>query len=55
MRLSGVFTDNYEHISNCYIVSIIEFEQVHVSWRILKSDKKYSGLNGYSLHHFEKY
>ena len=31
-RRSGVFIVNFEHISYLFLVSIVDFEQVNVSW-----------------------
>ena len=31
-RLSNVFTINFEHVSHISTASIVEFEQVNVSW-----------------------
>ena len=33
-RCSGVFIANFEHISHFYRVSILNFEQVNVSWAV---------------------
>ena len=55
MRLTGVLAVNFEHISHCYRVSTLDFEQVHITWGIFKSDQKCLGLNEYCFYHFEKF
>ena len=43
-RRSGVFIVNFEHVSHLFLVSIIDFEQVNISWK----DNQHHG-NGHDL------
>ena len=43
-RRSGVFIVNFEHISHLFLVSIVDFERVNISWE----DNQHPG-NGHDL------
>ena len=42
-RCSRVFTVNFEHITPCYSVSIVNFEQVNVSWMDCRDEEQRCG------------
>ena len=50
-RRSGVFTVNFKHISHLFPVSIVEFEQVNVSWIMILPKLMKNGEKGVGNHY----